>query len=252
MTALLYPWYEVRFYPAADPRTSWRPDDWVHVSIPASAKADEMVDQQTMRASDRDRQQMVDRLRSALEDGRLTMDEYVDRLEAAYQAATYSDLAPLCADLPVSTPVIAGPETAAGTTAPPAAVSRAGYPGRPAGRAQIPVDQMAGRRVGQRGRLDAGQRCRRSPGLPLAGLGCRSVRGGAVRRVSWRHAVPAQPAARRAPAAGQWLTRSTLPARSGPQIERLAGVGSARLAGSGVLQPPVTTIPVPRRDRRPS
>ena len=65
-----------------------------------------MVDQQKMRASDRDRQQVVEQLRSALEDGRLTMDEYVDRMEVAYQAATYGDLAPLCADLPASTPVV--------------------------------------------------------------------------------------------------------------------------------------------------
>ena len=86
-----------------------------------------MVDQLTIRASDRDRQQVVDRLRSALEDGRLTMEEYVDRMEAAYKAATYGDLAPLCADLPASTPVIAGPQTAAAATAPPAVVSPAGY-----------------------------------------------------------------------------------------------------------------------------
>jgi hypothetical protein len=85
-----------------------------------------MVDQLTMRASDRDRQQVVDRLRSALEDGRLTMDEYVGRMEAAYKAATYGDLAPLCADLPASNSVIAGPQTAAGAAAPPV-VSRAGY-----------------------------------------------------------------------------------------------------------------------------
>ncbi len=56
------------------------------------------MDQQKIRASDRDRQQVVDRLRSALEDGRLRMDEYVDRMEVAYQAATYGDLTPLCAD----------------------------------------------------------------------------------------------------------------------------------------------------------
>jgi hypothetical protein len=86
-----------------------------------------MSDQQSMRASDRDRQQVVDRLRSALEDGRLTMEEYVDRMEVAYQAATYGDLAPLCADLPVSTPVMAGSATAAGAAVPPAAFSRAGY-----------------------------------------------------------------------------------------------------------------------------
>ena len=86
-----------------------------------------MVDQLTIRASDRDRQQVVDRLRSALEDGRLTMDEYVDRMEAAYKATTYGDLVPLCADLPASPPVIAGPLTAAGAAAPPAVFSPAGY-----------------------------------------------------------------------------------------------------------------------------
>jgi len=77
-----------------------------------------MDDQQKMRASDRDRQQAVDRLRRALEDGRLTMDEYVDRMEAAYQATTYGELAPLCADLPA---------TDARAAAPPAAFTRAGY-----------------------------------------------------------------------------------------------------------------------------
>ena len=85
-----------------------------------------MGDQQMMRASDRDRQQVVDRLRSAVEDGRLTMDEYMDRMEAAYQAATYGDLAPLCADLPVSAPVMAGSATAAGIAAPPAGFSLVG------------------------------------------------------------------------------------------------------------------------------
>ena len=86
-----------------------------------------MDDQQKMRASDRDRQQVVDRLRCALEDGRLTMEEYVDRMEVAYQAATYGDLAPLCSDLPVSPPVMAGPTADARATAPPVAFFRAGY-----------------------------------------------------------------------------------------------------------------------------
>jgi hypothetical protein len=86
-----------------------------------------MVDQQKMRASDRDRQQVVERLRGALEDGRLTMDEYVDRMEVAYQAATYGDLAPLCADLPASNPVTGGPPRSAAATAPAAVVARAGY-----------------------------------------------------------------------------------------------------------------------------
>jgi uncharacterized protein DUF1707 len=86
-----------------------------------------MVDQQELRASDRDRQQVVGRLRGALEDGRLTMAEYVDRMGVAYQAATYGDLAPLYADLPASAPAPdpapAGPGTAA---APPSGASRVG------------------------------------------------------------------------------------------------------------------------------
>jgi len=86
-----------------------------------------MVDQQKIRASDRDRQQVVERLRSALEDGRLTMEEYVNRMEIAYQAATYGDLAPLCADLPASHPVTGGPPKSAAAMAPAAVVSRAGY-----------------------------------------------------------------------------------------------------------------------------
>ena len=59
-----------------------------------------MVDQLTMRASDRDRQQVVDRLSSALEDGRLTMDEYVGRMEAAYKAATWSRCTRTCRHRP--------------------------------------------------------------------------------------------------------------------------------------------------------
>ena len=86
-----------------------------------------MIDQQKMRASDRDRQQVVERLRSALEDGRLTMEEYVNRMEVAYQAATYGDLTPLCADLPASHPVTGGPPKSAAAPAPAAVVSRAGY-----------------------------------------------------------------------------------------------------------------------------
>jgi len=55
-----------------------------------------------MRASDHDRQGVVDRLRGGLDDGRLTLEEYLDRMSRAYQAVTYADLAPLCADLPAA------------------------------------------------------------------------------------------------------------------------------------------------------
>jgi hypothetical protein len=53
-----------------------------------------------MRAADSDRQAVVERLRAALEEGRLKMDEYLDRMALAYDAVTYGDLAPLQADLP--------------------------------------------------------------------------------------------------------------------------------------------------------
>jgi uncharacterized protein DUF1707 len=96
---------------------------------PDLSGGDEMVDQQELRASDRDRQQVVERLRGALEDGRLTMAEYVDRVGVAYQAATYGDLAPLYADLPAPIPAPAsapGPAGPGAAAAPPAATSRAG------------------------------------------------------------------------------------------------------------------------------
>src|SRR5271154_3124860 len=94
--------------------------------IPTSVEADEMGDQHKMRASDRDRQQVVERLRRALEDGRLTMEEYVDRMETAYRAAIYGDLALLCADLPASNPAMAEPPAAI-PVAPLAASSGVGY-----------------------------------------------------------------------------------------------------------------------------
>jgi len=43
-----------------------------------------MDDRLTMRASDQDRQEVVDRLRGALADGRLKMDEFEDRVGLAY------------------------------------------------------------------------------------------------------------------------------------------------------------------------
>jgi hypothetical protein len=71
---------------------------------PGIGRRREMNDRQTMRASDRDRQEVVDRLRDAVAEGRLKMDEYVDRMGRAYQAVTYGDLAALHTDLPVVGP----------------------------------------------------------------------------------------------------------------------------------------------------
>jgi hypothetical protein len=98
-----------------------------------------MDDHQKMRASDADRQQVIERLRVALDEGRLKMDEYLDRMGRAAEAVTYGDLTPLYADLPEAglpgaglparpAPAAPVPGPAAGT--PPAA--RAGFAGLPA------------------------------------------------------------------------------------------------------------------------
>jgi hypothetical protein len=53
-----------------------------------------------MRAADADRQAVADRLRGALDEGRLDLHEYDERLQGAYAAKTYGDLDRLLADLP--------------------------------------------------------------------------------------------------------------------------------------------------------
>lgn len=55
-----------------------------------------------VRAADADRQAVADRLRVALDEGRLDFHEYDTRLRDAYAAKTYGDLDRLTADLPQS------------------------------------------------------------------------------------------------------------------------------------------------------
>ena len=52
------------------------------------------------RASDADREAAVARLEKALSEGRITVDEFRERTEAAYSAVMTRDLEPLSADLP--------------------------------------------------------------------------------------------------------------------------------------------------------
>lgn len=54
-----------------------------------------------MRASDSDREKIVARLRDAHIEGRLSAEEFEDRLNVAYSAQTYGELEPLVRDLPV-------------------------------------------------------------------------------------------------------------------------------------------------------
>jgi hypothetical protein len=101
-----------------------------------------MDDRLRMRASDADRQEVIERLRIALDEGRLKMEEYLERMGRASEAVTYGDLAPLYADLPEAGSVArrepAAPPQAPSPATPPqaaardGAVARSGFAGLPA------------------------------------------------------------------------------------------------------------------------
>ena len=55
-----------------------------------------------MRASDADRDRVIDVLRAAAGEGRLTPDEFEERMQAVLSARTFGELAPFTADLPLS------------------------------------------------------------------------------------------------------------------------------------------------------
>ncbi|WP_307797142.1 DUF1707 SHOCT-like domain-containing protein [Actinomadura barringtoniae] len=59
-----------------------------------------MTDSDSLRASDADRDQVADKLREALAEGRITPEEHAERIDAVYQAKTYAELAPVLSDLP--------------------------------------------------------------------------------------------------------------------------------------------------------
>ncbi|MGY1829202.1 DUF1707 domain-containing protein [Geodermatophilus sp. SYSU D01180] len=58
--------------------------------------------QPAVRASDAEREAAVTRLQTALAEGRITVDEFGERAQAAYAATTTDQLAPLLADLPAA------------------------------------------------------------------------------------------------------------------------------------------------------
>ena len=61
-----------------------------------------------VRASDAERDAVVGRLNRAVGEGRLTMDEFSERLELAYAARTRGDLDPLLRDLPAGSGAASG------------------------------------------------------------------------------------------------------------------------------------------------
>ena len=81
----------------------------------------------SLRAADADRDAVADRLRTAHAEGRLTVEEFGERLDAAFAARTMGELAGLTADLPAERARVArtGDEAEA-SPVPAAAAHRAG------------------------------------------------------------------------------------------------------------------------------
>ena len=63
---------------------------------------------QGMRASDAERDAIIERLRAATGDGRLTLEEFSQRMEQASSARTRAELETLVADLPADARVTPG------------------------------------------------------------------------------------------------------------------------------------------------
>lgn len=81
-----------------------------------------------MRASDADRQSVADQLRKALDEGRLDLHEYDERLGRAYAAKTYADLGSLLTDLPGT---VSPDRSRLAAAPPPPAGPVSGTPSRP-------------------------------------------------------------------------------------------------------------------------
>ncbi|WP_431918695.1 DUF1707 SHOCT-like domain-containing protein [Micromonospora wenchangensis] len=78
-----------------------------------------MQGRERMRAADADREATAERLRVALEEGRLDLHEYDERLQQTYGAKTYAELDTVLADLPAPAPAQRSALTPLGPQAPP-------------------------------------------------------------------------------------------------------------------------------------
>jgi hypothetical protein len=170
------------------------------------------------RASDAEREAVIDRLRDAAAEGRLTAEELSERIDAAYAAKTRAELEPLTADLP--------------DTAIPAAPGYPPPPGRPARSAPSLVLGILGG-GSQRGRWRVPERMTVVNILGGADLDLReaTIPGAAVEIIVW-----------------SLLGGSTITVPEGvhAELDGFALLGANQLKISGPSAPPPPGAPVVR------
>jgi Domain of unknown function (DUF1707) len=79
----------------------------------SSVRSVSLPDDPSMRASDAERERVVEALRRHATAGRLSVAELEERSASAYAARTLAELAPLLADLPEPSPLRSGPRSVA-------------------------------------------------------------------------------------------------------------------------------------------
>src|SRR5580704_1378848 len=101
-----------REWPSRDNRNTLvciAPKEVLVMPQPGDERAARRASRSSLRASHADREQVVDTLKDAFVQGRLTKDEFDSRVAHAFAARTYADLATLSADLPAMPPVARPP-----------------------------------------------------------------------------------------------------------------------------------------------
>ncbi len=127
-------------------------------------------DRGKLRASDTDRDHVVELLNVAYSEGRLSKDEYDGRLENAFSARTYADLDQIVTDLPIARTVMVAP---AAPVAPVAKVNALAIASLACGVAQFafgPLATIPAILLGHMARHQIKRSGEQGAGLALAGL----------------------------------------------------------------------------------
>ena len=126
-----------------------------------------------MRASDADRDRVVELLNLAYAEGRLSKDEYDARLDSAMSARTFADLDLLVTDLPAARPSLVPPGTATTVLTPVAKINALAIASLACGLAQFvfgPVTAIPAIVLGHVARHQIKRTGEQGAGLALAGL----------------------------------------------------------------------------------